>query len=99
MLSDALIITSASELTYAEILQKVKADTPLSDLGERMNEMRRTPKSELLLELKSSEGKSQDLDKKIDSFSDKATEVKMSEDSMVINCKDLGESSHNSKDL
>ena len=64
---DALIITKTSELTYADILRKVKTDTSLMELGESVNRIRRTQKGDLLLEFKPGENKSEDLQKKIES--------------------------------
>ncbi|CAD7080111.1 unnamed protein product [Hermetia illucens] len=88
---DALIITKTSELTYAEILRKVKADASLTDLSANVTRIRRTQKGDLLFELKTGDDGGENLRKKIEASLGEAAAVKMSKDSVVIECKDLDE--------
>ncbi|KAH8300844.1 hypothetical protein KR044_006941, partial [Drosophila immigrans] len=48
---DALVIKTTGEVTYAEILRKVKTDGNLQGLGEAVTKIRRTQQGELLIEL------------------------------------------------
>ncbi|CAD7091387.1 unnamed protein product [Hermetia illucens] len=58
---DAIVISSKGNLSYAEILRKVKADPDLKDLSGNVNRIRRTQKGDLMFELKrSSVGKADD---------------------------------------
>lgn len=50
---DALLIKKGGELTFADILKKVKADNSLNNLGQKVTQIRRTMGGDLLLELKS----------------------------------------------
>ncbi|CAD7085293.1 unnamed protein product [Hermetia illucens] len=58
---DVIVISSKGNLSYAEILKKVKADPDLKDLSGNVNRIRRTQKGDLMFELKrSSVGKIDD---------------------------------------
>lgn len=46
---NSVVIESEGDLSYAEILRKVKGDTTLSDLGDKATRIRRKPKGELEL--------------------------------------------------
>lgn len=48
---DALVIKSCSDMSYADILKKVKSDGKLNNLGENVKSIRKTEKGELLVEL------------------------------------------------
>lgn len=52
---DALIIKSCANMSYADILKKVKSDGKLSNLGENVKGIRKTEKGELLVELNKAE--------------------------------------------
>lgn len=60
-----VIIIINKEVTYAEILRKVKIDITLRCVDESMNRIRQTKKDNLLLKYKLSK-KSEDLHKKIE---------------------------------
>lgn len=52
---DALVIKSCSDMSYAEILKKVKADGKLTNLGDNVRSIRKTENGELLVELNKAE--------------------------------------------
>lgn len=52
---DALIIRAGSEVSYADILKRVKADDRLSDLGGNVRRIKKSAKGDLILELTKSE--------------------------------------------
>lgn len=48
---DAIVIKACSEVSYADILKKVKRDAKLHTLGENVKGIRKTEKGELIVEL------------------------------------------------
>lgn len=48
---DALVIHACSEMSYADILKKVKTDPKLTALGENVRTIRKSEKGELIVEL------------------------------------------------
>lgn len=88
---DALIIKTTSELSYAEILRKVKGDSSLAGLGDQVTRIRRTQKGELLLELKTGEVKTEDLQQKVKTSVGELAEVRASTNQVAIECRDLDE--------
>jgi hypothetical protein len=58
ILPDALLIKK-SEVSFADILKKVKIDNSLNGLGEKVSQIRQTAKGDLLLELQSTGEQSQ----------------------------------------
>lgn len=50
---DALLIKKNGDVSYADLLRKVKADSQLKGLGEKVTHIRQTAKGDLLLELDS----------------------------------------------
>lgn len=51
---DAIVIAKKGEMSYADILRRVKTDPNLRSVGEAVTKIRRTQKGELLLQLKES---------------------------------------------
>ena len=50
--TNAIIIERKGELSYADILRKVKGDPNLKEIGDKVARIRRTKKGEMLLEIK-----------------------------------------------
>jgi len=55
---DALVLKKTGEVTYADMLRKMKAEPSLSEFGKHVRKIRRTQQGELLLEL---EGKASEV--------------------------------------
>ncbi|KAL9877289.1 uncharacterized protein ACN2A1_013694 isoform 2-T3 [Glossina fuscipes fuscipes] len=58
---DAIVIAAKGELSYADMLRKVKDEPQLSKFGEAVQKIRRTQKGELLLQLNQSGEKAEEL--------------------------------------
>lgn len=88
---DAVVISSVKEgVTYADILRKLRSDPNLSKVGEEVNKIRRTQKGDLVLELKSSDGRvAGELNRKIESSLEGSVRVNARISETVIDCKDM----------
>ncbi|CAD7078089.1 unnamed protein product [Hermetia illucens] len=80
----ARVKPKTSELTCAEILRKIKGDAFLTELSGNVTRIS-------LLELKAGDDIGEDLRKKIEMSLGETAAIKMGRDSVVIECKDLGE--------
>lgn len=90
--SDAILVDAEGEMSYANILRRVKCDPELKSLGESVYRVRRTQKNELLIELKrgvcATDLTCQEALKK--SVGD-AGQVKLLSQSETIECRNLDE--------
>lgn len=88
---DAIVVKQTGNLSYAEILRKVKADPKLEELGNEVSKIRRTQKGELLIQLKQSGPKSREFSSKIGSVLGADANVKTLNTRVKVECKDLDE--------
>jgi len=88
---DGLIIKSGGEVTYAQILQRVKVEEKLKGLGDAVTRIRRTQQGELLLQLNQS-GQDTSAFKALSGDTlEEAAEVRSLSHRVTIECKDLDE--------
>lgn len=66
--SEAILISSKENLSYAAVLKIVNSDSDLRDLGRNLNQIRRTQKGRLMFELKSSMGQTDGFRKQVINF-------------------------------
>ncbi|CAD7080141.1 unnamed protein product [Hermetia illucens] len=85
---DVIVISSKGNLSYAEILKKVKADPDLKDLSGNVNRIRRTPKGE---GERSSMGKTDDFRTQVKNSLGENAAVRAQKHQIYLQCKDLDE--------
>lgn len=91
---DAIAIAINGEISYADILRKVKTDPKLEELGKAVSKIRRTQKGDLLLQFGDSGQKAETFASAIEeSLGDQATIRSLSETSKkkIIEIKDIDE--------
>ncbi|CAD7081211.1 unnamed protein product [Hermetia illucens] len=89
---EIIIISKKENMSYADILRKVKSDPQLKDLGDNVSRIRRTQKGDLMLELNKSADKSADNFRgKVESVLGEEAEVRARKQEIVVECKDLDE--------
>ncbi|CAD7081162.1 unnamed protein product [Hermetia illucens] len=89
---DVIVISNKGNLSYAEILKKVKADPGLKDLSGNVNRIRRTQKGDLMFELKrSSVGKTDDFRTQVKNSLGENAAVRAQKHEIYLQCKDLDE--------
>lgn len=91
-LPDALVIQKKGDLTYAEILSKVKSDPALEELGKMVTRIRRTLAGDLLLQLdKSATEQTARFRSSIETALGNEAEVKTRVHEVEVEIKDLDE--------
>ena len=89
---DALVISKTGELSYAEMLKKVKQDAKLKDLGDNIARIRRTNKGELLLVLnRNKTEQTMALQERIKEALGSDAETKVLRDERLIEIRDIDE--------
>ncbi|KAL7724943.1 hypothetical protein ACLKA6_002307 [Drosophila palustris] len=88
---DALVIKTVGEVTYADLLRKVKQDEKLHGLGEAVSRIRRTQQGELLLQLNSSGEDTSAFKTLIGETLGETAEIRSLSHRVTIECKDLDE--------
>ncbi|KAL7732543.1 hypothetical protein ACLKA6_019178 [Drosophila palustris] len=88
---DALVIKTVGEVTYADLLRKVKQDEKLHGLGEAVSRIRRTQQGELLLQLNISGEDTSAFKTLIGETLGETAEVRSLSHRVTIECKDLDE--------
>ena len=89
---DALVIKAKNELSYADILRKVRSEPSLKHLGDCVQNVRRTQKGELLLQFKRTEQGSPATHKSnVEKALQEHVEVKLLRHEKVIEIKDIDE--------
>lgn len=85
-----MIISAKGEVTYADILRKLRADPDLKELSEEVCKVRRTQKGDLLLEMKTTNGGvAEKFTEKIQTSLVGCAEIKARREEQVIECKDM----------
>ncbi|KAL9883232.1 uncharacterized protein ACN427_010668 isoform 2-T2 [Glossina fuscipes fuscipes] len=88
---DAIVMAARGELSYADMLRKVKDEPQLSKFGEAVQKIRRTQKGELLLQLNQSGEKAEELRAAVGSFLGGEAEVRCLKQRKMVECKDIDE--------
>ncbi|KAM8702186.1 hypothetical protein ACLKA7_000744 [Drosophila subpalustris] len=88
---DALVIKTVGEVTYADLLRKVKQDEKLHGLGEAVSRIRRTQQGELLLQLNISGEDTSAFRTLIGETLGETAEIRSLSHRVTIECKDLDE--------
>lgn len=88
---DALVIKTVGEVTYADLLRKVKQDEKLHGLGEAVSRIRRTQQGELLLQLNISGEDTSAFKTLIGESLGETAEIRSLSHRVTIECKDLDE--------
>lgn len=87
---DTMIISAKGDVSYADILKKLRSDPALRELGDEVNKVRRSQKGEILLELKAKGNNMADrFNNKIETALQGAVDVRTRRDEMHILCKDM----------
>lgn len=90
---DAIVIGKVGELSYADILRKVKGDPSLKEIGENVARIRRTHKGEMLIELNKDTGKDKGTNFHLmvkNALGEQASVRSLSHE-FLIECKDIDE--------
>lgn len=90
---DAIVIGKVGELSYADILRKVKGDPNLKEIGDNVARVRRTYKGEMLIELNKEAGNNKDCNFHLmvkKALGDQAC-VRSLSPQLLIECKDIDE--------
>lgn len=89
---DVMIISAKGEMTYADIIRKLKTDPDLKEFGQNVNKIRRSQKGDLMLEIKSSNGESvESFNEKIGKSLEGQVDIMTRRNEMIIECKDMDE--------
>lgn len=90
---DAIVIGKVGELSYADILKKVKGDPNLKEIGDNVARIRRTQKGEMLIELNKETGNNQTSKIQLmvkNALGDQVS-VRSLSHQIIIECKDIDE--------
>lgn len=88
---DAIVVAAKGELSYADILRKVKAEPKLGNLGNTVTRIRRTQKGDLLFQLKGTGEKTQEFKGLIGETLGKEAEVRTLTHRILLEVKDIDE--------
>ena len=89
---DAIVIKQSGEISYADILKRVKSEPALKELGNNVSRIRRTAKGELLMQLDRNGGTSSAvLQLAVTKALGSAVEVKALTDEKAVEIRDLDE--------
>lgn len=88
---DAIKIKASAEVSYADLLRKVKATPELKSLGDRVTKIRRTRAGELLLELGHAGEEALALEKKVSATLQKSANVQLLTQKEALTIRDVDE--------
>lgn len=89
---DAIIFEKRGDVSYADILRKVKGDPNLKELGENVARIRRTQRGEMLLEFnRNSNKRSSDFRELVKTTLGEQANVRALSQEITLECRDLDE--------